>query len=498
MIMKFFKALFAFIVVLGLGGWLFWPDTWVVRGPMVDFITGKQVGPPDEQTLAERFRLPEGFEIGVFASNVNNARMMRITNEGDLLVSSMRPGEIILLHADQDGDGVADGRTVLMTGLDIPHGLALRDDYLYVAETGRIIRVPFDAKERSVGPIEPVFEGLPPGGNHRTRTIAFGPKGWLYVTIGSTCNACIEDHPYRAAMLRMQPDGSEMTIYATGLRNTVGFDWQPGTGRLYGTDNGRDLLGDDIPHCEINLIEEGQFYGWPFTFDNKAIDPDFGAGKEAEIAQSRSMAHGLGAHVAPLGMRFLTPSLAPPGFEGVALAALHGSWNRSVLSGYKVVALRFDADGNVSQEDFLTGFEKDDDVIGRPVDIEQGPDGALYVSDDYAGVVYRIGWGGLSVSSVQGIVADEKLDPFASLSADELSGLKATGAEIFEVNACAQCHDVAFAAEGVQVKALKNLAVRYDLLSMQLLLNAPPGPMPRPDLTEEEQRALAAYLLATY
>ena len=250
-------------------------------------------------------------------------------------------------------------------------------------------------------------------------------------------------------------------------------------------------MGDDIPNCEINLIEEGQFYGWPFTFDNKAVDPDFGAGREAQIAASRVMAHGLGAHVAPLGIKFLQAENAPPGYGGVALVALHGSWNRRELSGYKVVTLRFDEAGNITEEDFLTGFEVDDDVIGRPVDIVQGPDGAIYISDDYAGAVYRVGWGGLAVAgaaAVSGEVAVAKIQ----YSASDI----AAGAALFAGGGCVVCHDPASAAPGVQVKLLKNLKARYDVASLQALLNAPPGPMPRADITDEERRLLAIYLLS--
>lgn len=489
---KFLKGLLIFLAVSAVLIWVFWPNTWVVKGPILDFLTGKQIKAPSEATREQRFRLPEGFHIGLYAEGVNNARMMRMTGTGDLLVSSMRPGEVILLHRDDNGDSAADGRTVLLSGLDLPHGLALRDGYLYVAETGRIIRVPFDQAARTVGAIEVIFDGLPPGGNHRTRTIDFGPDGLLYVTVGSTCNVCIEDHPYRAAMVRMQPDGSDASLYATGLRNTVGFDWQPGTGRLYGTDNGRDLLGDDIPHCEINLIEEGQFYGWPFTFDDRVVDPDFGAGRETEIANSRVMVHGLGAHVAPLGIKFLSGTGLPEPYAGQALVALHGSWNRSELSGYKVVALEFGDDG-VSEMDFLTGFEHEGDVIGRPVDIEQGSDGSIYISDDYAGAIYRVTYGGARASAV---IPSKK--ETIELDTTSLLPFAEVGEELFNQNACAVCHDPAEAPEGVQVKILKDLSARYQLDSLEALLNAPPSPMPRADLTDGERRALAAYLLLTY
>ena len=491
MIKKFLKAFFVFAVIIAVGGYIFWPAEWSAKGPILDFMTGKQLGAPKSGVVKSRFNLPAGFKIGVFAGDVNNARMMRSTSAGDLLVSSMRPGEVILLHRDADGDGRSDGRTILFSGLDRPHGLALRDGYLYVAETGGIFRAPFDAAARTAGNIEYINDTLPPGENHNTRTIGFGPDGQLYASVGSTCNVCIEEHPYRATVLRMQADGSDVQIFATGLRNTVGFDWQPGTGKLYGTDNARDLLGDDIPSCEINLLEEGQFYGFPYTFDNRVVDPDFGAGHEAEIASSRVMAHGVGAHVAPLGIKFLKPELSPEGYGGKALVALHGSWNRSVLSGYKVVVLSFADDGSITQEDFLTGFELDEDVIGRPVDIEQGPDGAIYISDDYAGAVYRIGWGDLTVADSTKL-AGTTLTPDMAFNAEDITA----GAALFAANGCAACHDPASAPEGVQVKLLQNLQSRFDTASLSLLLDRPPGPMPRADITDEERRALAVYLLS--
>ncbi len=488
MIKKILIGILVVALAFGLWVWLFGPTA---KGPFLDFMTGKQLGAPADTVVKSRFKLPQGFKIGVFADGVTNARMMRSTATGDLLVSSMRPGEVILLHADRDGDGVSDGRTLLLKGLNRPHGLALRDGYLYVAETGRIIRMPFNPTARTVGNIEVIFDQLPPGGNHNTRTLGFGPDGMLYVSVGSSCNVCIEDNPYRAAILQMRSDGTEARIYASGLRNTVGFDWQPGTGRLYGTDNGRDLLGDDIPQCEINLIEDGQFYGWPYSYDNRVVDPDYGAGHEADIAASRVMVHGLGAHVAPLGIKFLTPETAPPGYGGVALAALHGSWNRSILSGYKVVALRFQEDGSISEQDFLTGFELNEDVIGRPVDIEQGPDGAIYISDDYAGAVYRIGWGDMQVADSKTVAAAPKLETVPFAPEDIIAGQA-----LFAANGCAACHDPASAPKGVQVKVLQHLAQRYDTDSLKALLNVPPGAMPRPDLTDEQRRLLAIYLLS--
>lgn len=210
---------------------------------------------------------------------------------------------------------------------------------------------------------------------------------------------------------------------------------------------------------------------------------------------SQPMVHGFGAHRAPLGMRFLTPGLEPAGYEGAALVALHGSWNSSTLVGYKLVSLHFGADGTVEQKDFLTGFEKDGDVIGRPVDVVQGPDGAVYVSDDYAGAVYRISWGDLAAGTDVS-VQDEWAHPLAAVSDAEVQVMTAAGSVVYASYECGTCHDPAVAAEGVQVKELKGLARRYDIPGIIRLLEVPPGPMPEYELSEDEKHALAIYLLA--
>lgn len=495
MVRKILVGFVAIILVAVLGLWLWWPENLTVKGPVFDFLTGRQAETPAEKTVESRFKLPDGFRIGLFATDIPHARMMRVTATGDLLVSSMREGNVYLLHRDEDGDGKSDGRTLLFFGLNVPHGLALHDGYLYVAETNRILRARFNPETRIAGSLELVFDGLPADGNHRTRTIDFGPDGMLYVTIGSSCNVCIEKEPYRASMVRMTANGENPEIFASGLRNTVGFDWQPGSGTLYGTDNGRDLLGDDTPHCELNRIEEGAHYGWPYAYDDQVPDPDFGKGNEDKVKASRPLAHGLGAHVAPLGIKFLDPALAPEGYEDAALVALHGSWNRSKLSGYKVVAVHISEDGDIEEEDFLTGFEKDEDVIGRPVDIAQGPDGAIYVSDDYAGVIYRIGFDGIAVDDTQ-ITEEVATDPLADMAADVILEQSARGAILYADHSCASCHDPAMVTEGTQAKILVNLGARYDVDSLVVLLGTPPSPMPQPELTDEERRAVAIYLLS--
>ena len=497
MLMKILKTVAVGVIVIGAAAWLFWPKEFAVKGPMLDFLLGRQVETPAQATLAKRFKLPDGFRIGIFASNINNARSMAVTETGDVLVASMRPGEVILLHRDADGDGASDDKTVLLQGLDYVHGVALHDGYLYTAETETITRRPFDAEKRLVGNSEVVFTGMPPGGNHRSRSIGFGPDGMMYVTVGSSCNVCIEDQPYRAEMLRMQPDGSDMEIYATGLRNSVGFDWQPATGALFATDNGRDLLGDDTPHCELNLIKEGADYGWPYAYDDQKPDPDFGPGNEDKVAGSQPMVHGFGAHRAPLGIRFLKPELTPAGFEGAALVALHGSWNRSTLAGYKVVSLHFAADGTIEQRDFLTGFEENEDVIGRPVEIAQGPDGGIYVSDDYSGTIYKIGWGDIAVPGFEQVRPGRE-NPLATYSEAEVETLAITGAAVYANYGCAACHDPNTASEGTAVKLLQGLGDRYDVPALRALFENPPGPMPSFEFSEPESEALAVYLLKTF
>jgi glucose/arabinose dehydrogenase len=379
-------------LVLAGGACALLPERWAVNAPILHMLFGRG-STAAAGTLEARLQPARGFAIDIFARDLSGARFLRATPAGDILVSRPRFGRVELLRGDRDGDGRADGREVVLEDLNRPHGLDLHDGWLYVAETGSVGRVRFDA-DRGVpsGEFETVVTGLPAGGNHWTRTVRFGPDGWMYVSVGSTCNVCEEDDPRRAAMLRYRPDGSGEQIYATGLRNAVGFDWRPGTGELYATDNGRDLLGDDFPPCELNRVVEGGFYGWPYANGDNRPDPDLGARGGARLAQALPPAHGFRAHTAPLGITFLRGNRVPPDYRGAALVALHGSWNRTRKDGYKVVSLHWDAEGRIEERDFLVGFELDEDVIGRPVDVAEAPDGAVYISDDYAGAIYRVAW----------------------------------------------------------------------------------------------------------
>jgi len=357
---------------------------------MLDFLLGRGIAPPDAATVAERLSVPPGFDVQIYSADVPLARVMVFTPDGDLLVSRTRTDTVSILDRDRDRDGTADGHRVLLDGLDGPHGLALHDGWLYVAERTSIRRARFDAATgRLTGPLEPVLSNLTADGFHQTKTIGFGPDGWLYLAQGSSCNVCIEKDPRRATVMRMRPDGSGAEIIATGLRNSVGFDGAPWDGTLYATDNGRDLLGDDFPPDELNRIERGRFYGWPFVNGFGVADPDY-PGPYAGEATPTDPVHGFRPHNAPLGIHFLRTTRAGTAYERAALVALHGSWNRSQPDGYKVVALHWREDGTIEETDFLTGFLGPEGIIGRPAFVTEGPDRAIYVSDDYAGVVYRV------------------------------------------------------------------------------------------------------------
>jgi glucose/arabinose dehydrogenase len=346
---------------------------------------------PAPEVAAAQLQAPPGWTVSMFATGLPSARMMAATASGDVIVAQPRGGLVVLLERDADGDGRSDGRRTLFSGLERPNGVDLHDGWLYVAEATQVSRVRFDATARSVeGALRPVVTGLGGDGNHWRKTARIGPDGQLYVGLGSTCNVCIEKDPQRATMRVYAADGSGGREFATGLRNPTGFDWAPWDDALYATENGRDLMGDDIPPDELNRIEDGAFYGWPFVHGDGIVDPEYGKGAEARIAASRKPTHAFRAHNAPLGVRFLRHPARGAAYERAALAALHGSWNRSVPDGYAVVSLHWDADGKVTERPFLAGFRGPRGLIGRPVDVVEGPEGAVYVSDDYAGVIYRV------------------------------------------------------------------------------------------------------------
>jgi len=361
------------------------------KGMLLNTLIDRGIAAPAQDTIQKQLHAPPGFKLSLFASGLQGARFMRVTSQGDLLVSLPRAGQVVWLERDHNGDGHADSRHVLIEKLNRPHGLDIQDDWLYVGENDAVGRVHLDATQNKPdGNYERIVTGLTGNGNHWTKTVRIGPDGDLYLTQGSTCNVCIEQDSRRAAMLRFKPDGTDGQVIATGLRNSVGFDWAPWDGTLYATENGRDLLGDDTPNEELNRIRPGSFYGWPYVHGFGIVDPQYGKENPQAIARSIAPAHGFHAHNAPLGIRFLKNPA--PGYERSALVALHGSWNRSKPDGYKVVSLHWSEKEEIEERDFLTGFLTDKGTIGRPVDVTEDDEGAIYVSDDYAGVIYRVSY----------------------------------------------------------------------------------------------------------
>ncbi len=462
---------------------------------VLNVMTGYSGAPVDEATVADQFQVPAGFSVSLFAADLPRARFLRFTPAGDLLVSRPHEGDILLLRADADRDGRSDGREVLLADLRRPLGIDLHAGWLYVAESNRIGRVPFDAQRRRIsGSYEPVVEGLSDDGNHWSKTLRFGPDGSLYLAQGSTCNVCIEDDPRRATMMRFDADGTGGEIIATGLRNSVGFDWAPWNGALYATDNGRDMLGDNFPPCELNRIEAGGFYGWPYYNGANLPDPDMRADPKAGERQPLPPVHGFRAHNAPLGITFIDGSRLPERFQRSALVALHGSWNRSEPDGYKVVSLHW-SDAGIEERDFLWGLNVNGKIHGRPVDVAQGPDGAFYVSDDYAGAIYRIAYGAEEAARARPMPAPDtsRLDaePPAWLEQADLPALAKRGRVLYAKHGCAACHE-----QGDNAKRLDDLDQRLGYRAVIDALEAPQSPMPVYPFSREEQRALAVFLLA--
>jgi len=455
---------------------------------------GYSIAAPSQDTITQRLKVPEGFSIGLYASGLKKVRLMEFSRSGDLLASQPREGKVVLLKRDAESDGRHNGQVTLLQGLNAPHGIAFYQDWLYIAEKDAVGRVKFDHQSgKLAGDYQRIITELPADGNHWSKSIRIRDDK-LYVSIGSSCNVCIEADQRRATVMIFDVDGSNGRIYADGLRNSVGLDFAPWDGSLYATDNGRDLLGDDYPVCELNKIEDKAFYGWPYINAFGDLDPEFGTGQEAKLADDKEPVFGFAAHNAPLGMRFIRQAKVPAGYQRTALVALHGSWNRSSADGYKVVALHWDADGKISSEDFFTGFEKGGDIIGRPVDIAEGPDGCIYVSDDFSGSIYRVCYGVAQNTLTATAEPSSEDTVLANLSSAEKKALNLQGAELYAANNCQLCHQLngQGAAAG---KALKGLAKRYSVTELQDYFLLPNPPMPKYPLAAEQRQALAVYLL---
>ncbi|MFN8540652.1 MAG: sorbosone dehydrogenase family protein [Thermomicrobiales bacterium] len=358
------------------------PATTTIRVPQ----SANQTALTEEHTLT----LPSGFQIAVFAAGMSKTRFLAWSPEGDLVASDMASsdGKVYILP-DRNHDGTADDRVIFARGLENPHGLAFHDGFLYIAEEERVIRLPWRGGQPAASSSEVVIPNLP-GGGHYTRTIGFGPDGKLYLSIGSSCNVCDEQDDRRAAIVQYNADGSGGRVYAKGLRNAVGFVWRPGSDELWATNNGRDGLGDDIPPETINLVRDGNDFGWPYCHNGRIKDKEFG--RLGSCDKVTRPAFEMQAHSAPLGLTFYSGSAFPADYNGDLFVAFHGSWNRTTPTGYKVIRARF-ANGQPTgkTEDFITGWlGASGNAWGRPVDVSVGPDGNLYITDDALGIVYRV------------------------------------------------------------------------------------------------------------
>lgn len=346
-------------------------------------------------------KLPPGFHISVFARDLGGPRALCLDPEGTLLVSLTRQGRVVALP-DEDGDGKADRTVTVLQGLDRPHGLAFGPEdppRLYVAETDRVVRYDYDSKKLKANHQQKILD-LPPGGRHFTRTLRFLPPPREYrllVSVGSSCNVCQEDDWRYGKILAVDAGGANRETFASGLRNAVFLATHPVTGHIWATEMGRDYLGDDLPPDEINIIMEGAHYGWPWCYGKRVHDQKFDPqGRKQEFCKDTVPSYlDLPAHSAPLGLAFF-PEEWPRQYRYHLLVAYHGSWNRTVPTGYKVVRVKLTPEGNfLGMEDFITGWLTPEGALGRPVDILIKDDGVIYISDDKAGVVYRVVYTGM-------------------------------------------------------------------------------------------------------
>jgi len=340
-----------------------------------------------EGTVSEKSKI----KMSPFAQNLGSPRFMAWTSDNTLLVSITKQGRVVALP-DKDNDGQADAVIDVITNLRLPHGLAFHNNNLYIAEENRLIVLTDFKPDFTYTSLDVLIPNLPTGGNHFTRTVVIGPDNKIYISIGSTCNVCNEKHEWRASIIQANLDGSQVKIFAKGLRNSVGIIFRPGTQELWATDNGRDRIGDDLPPEEINIVQENNDYGWPLCYGDKLHDTYFDKNIYVRNPCEDTVAPvvQMQAHVAPLGLRFYQGEMFSE-FDGDLFVAYHGSWNRTVPVGYSVA--RFDIKNNqvLKEYNFLDEWLKPNGkAVGRPVDIIFGRAGEMYISDDKAGVIYIV------------------------------------------------------------------------------------------------------------
>lgn len=347
--------------------------------------------------------LPEGFKIEVYARGVDGARSMAMGDNGTLFVGTRTENNVYAIQ-DTDGDFKADNIIVLDT-MEVPNGIAMRNGDLYVAQVGSLWKYP-NIEDQIGGELEKelIYDDFPTEFHHGWKYIAFGPDDKLYGPVGAPCNICNrtdEDERF-ATISRMDPDGSNREIYARGVRNSVGFTWHPDTKQMWFTDNGRDMLGDDIPPCELNTVTEaGQHFGYPFCHGGIVKDPEFGDLRPCSDFVNPALQ--LDAHVAPLGIKFYTGTMFPAAYKGKAFIAEHGSWNRSKKVGYRIMMVDIQDGEAISTKPFIDGWldEVAQKATGRPVDILMLKDGSMLISDDFGDAIYRVSYSETAVANNQ-------------------------------------------------------------------------------------------------
>lgn len=345
----------------------------------------------------ESLKVPAGFELSVFARDLQHARMLAV-HERHIYLTRPMQGDVLLLHDDNE-DGVADSQLPVATDLPLVHGIAIHGTTLYLATPTQVYRTTIAADGQLSTP-QLIIADLPAGGQHPNRTLGIGPDSKMYISVGSPCDACMIDDPEHATLLRAELDGSQRAIFASGLRNTIGFGWHPETGALWGMDHGSDWRGDDIPPEELNLIESGKNYGWPYCFGDRRVDPIIQAPKDITKAAYCQMTEPPvlinQAHEAPIGWAYYTADQFPDEYRNDAFVAFRGSWNRIPATGYKIARIVFEAGQPSAIEDFVTGFLIEDGTaqLGRLAGVAVASDGSLLFTDDENGVVYRVRYTG--------------------------------------------------------------------------------------------------------